>query len=81
MSPPLNGITEDKVKLMIIEGLKEYENRVIEPRHKETQGELAAIKNLIQQGKGARILAGGLLSLGSAIWIVLQIAHYFNSPH
>ena len=45
---------------MIIEGLKEYESRVIEPRHQETQGELAAIMNLIQQGKGARILAGGL---------------------
>lgn len=75
MSPPSNGLTMDKVKLMIIEGLKEYERAVVEPRHSETQKELAAIKNLIQQGRGALTLGGGLLSLASAVWIVLQIVH------
>ena len=51
---------------MIIEGLKEYENRVIEPRHKETQGELAAIRepHSAEKANSSRILAGGLFGFG-----------------
>jgi hypothetical protein len=73
---PSNGVTEDKVKLMIVDGLKEYERTVVEPRHKETQLELGAIKALVQQGSGALKLGGFALSLGSFVWIVLQILHH-----
>lgn len=38
---------------MINTGLKEYEREVVEPRHRETQSELAAIKQIVQQGRGA----------------------------
>ena len=76
MSPPTNSVSEDRVKLMIIEGLKEYERSVVEPRHRETQGELANIKGLIQQGKGAMRLGGYTLSAASLLWIVLQVIHH-----
>ena len=71
-------VTEDRVRVMITAGLKEYEREVVEPRHKETQGELASIKNLIQQGSGALKLGGISLSIASFIWIVLQIMHHMD---
>ena len=79
MSPPSNGVTEDKVKLMIIDGLKEYEKSVVEPRHRETQNELGVIKNLVQQGKGAIALGGYSLTIASLVWIVLQIIHHLKT--
>ena len=85
MSPPSNGVSEDRVKLMIIDGLKEYERNVVEPRHRETQtdlasinGELATIRGIVQQGKGALSLGGYMLSLASLTWLVLQIIHHFS---
>ena len=69
-------VTEDRVKVMITAGLKEYEREVVEPRHRETQGELTTIKNLIQQGSGALKLGGISLSIASFIWVVLQIVHH-----
>lgn len=72
-------VTEDRVRVMITAGLKEYEREVVEPRHRETQSELSAIKNLIQQGSGALKLGGISLSIASFVWIVLQIVHHVGS--
>ena len=78
MSPPNNSLTEDRVKLMIIDGLKEYERKTVEPRHRETQGKLTDIENLIQKGRGMMMLGGGTLTIASLVWIVLQIVHHIN---
>jgi hypothetical protein len=59
-------------KLMTIM-LKEYERDIVEPRHKETQGSLAGIGELIQQGFGMLKLAGALGSIAATVWIVIQI--------
>lgn len=53
--------------------LKEYERDVIEPRHAETQGDLAEIKALTQQGRGMLRLAGWVGTLAGIVWIVIQI--------
>jgi hypothetical protein len=71
-------ITEDRVKIMITDGLKEYEREVVEPRHVETQRELDIIKRLIQQGSGAVKFGSLCISAASLIWIVLQIIHHLG---
>ena len=46
-------ISEDRCQNMINETLKDYERQIVEPRHKETQGELGEIKTIVSQGRGA----------------------------
>lgn len=58
---------------MMISMLAEYESKKVEPRHKETQGELAEIKEIVQQGRGMMRLAGWAGTIASIVWIVIQI--------
>lgn len=53
--------------------LKDYEREIVEPRHRETHGELSEIKDLVQQGSGMLKLGGALASLAAVVWIFLQI--------
>lgn len=76
--PP--NITEDRVKIMIIEGLREYESKVVEPRDKRNNTlltdlteDVTKIKEWVQQGKGAMKLGGISVTVASFIWVVLQI--------
>ena len=70
--------------------LAEYERRIVDPRHQETQRGQEEIKadvkevrvavegqnRLIERGTGMVILAGVLGALASFIWIVIQIGHF-----
>ena len=53
--------------------LDDYETKKVDPRHKETQGELAEIKSIVQQGRGMMRLAGWIGSIAGVVWIVIQI--------
>lgn len=66
-------ITVYEADKMMTHMLKDYERDVVEPRHRETQNDLAEIKNLVQQGSGAAKLGGAMLTVASIIWIVIQI--------
>lgn len=66
-------VTLFEAKELMTGMLKEYEREVVEPRHRETQDALADIKGIVQKGKGAAWLAGGLAGLASVCWIVIQI--------
>lgn len=65
--------TKAEVQLLISEGLKEYEQNVVEPRHRETQGDLADIKTMVSEGRGMMRLAGWIGSIAGLVWIVIQI--------
>lgn len=58
---------------MMANMLDDYEAKKVEPRHRETQSELAEIKSIVQQGRGMMRLAGWIGSIAGVIWIVLQI--------
>lgn len=53
--------------------LKQYEKETVEPRHKETQGELAEIKEIVQQGRGMLRLGTWIAGLMALVWVVVQI--------
>ena len=75
---PIKYLTESEVRVLVTGELKTYEREVVEPRHRETQGELGEIKSLVQQGSGAMKLAGFIVSLGGFVWICLQIIHHLE---
>ena len=64
---------------MFMQMLKDYEVKTVEPRHRETQSELAAIKALVQQGEGAIKLGGVIFSIASFLWIVLQVVSFVGT--
>lgn len=68
-------ISEDRCKVMIIEGLREYESKVVEPRHRETQRELGQIKNIVSQGRGAIWMIGILFTVVMAALEVYRVVH------
>lgn len=70
---PNSTITRSEAELMMTGMLKEYERETVEPRHKETQSELADIKEIVSQGRGMLRLVGWVGSLCAVAWTVLQI--------
>lgn len=65
---------------LMTEMLKSYEHDTVEPRHRETQGELADIKKIVSEGRGMMRLAGWIGTIAGVVWIVIQITHAVNHP-
>jgi predicted lysophospholipase L1 biosynthesis ABC-type transport system permease subunit len=72
-------ITLYEAKELMVSMLADYESKIVNPRHLETQNALKDIQTLIQQGSGAVKLAGVLGSVASVLWIILQIVHATKS--
>lgn len=71
-------ITRYEADKLMTEMLRDYEAKIVNPRHAETQGSIAEVKNLIQQATGMGKLAGFLGSCAAVFWIVMQIVHAVN---
>lgn len=72
-------ITLWEAEKMMTNMLKDYEREMVGPRHLETQGSIAELKGLVQQGSGMAKLAGALGSIAAVLWIVMQIVHAATS--
>lgn len=68
-------ISEDRCQNMINQTLKDYERQVVEPRHRETQGELSEIKAIVSQGRGAIWTMGILFTVVMAAFEIYRVAH------
>lgn len=68
-------VTLFEAKELMTEMLKDYEREIVEPRHRETQRDLAEIKGIMQGGKGAVYFGGILSGCAGIFWIVVQIVH------
>lgn len=73
--PGGNFITLYEAEKLMTNMLKDYEREVVGPRHDQTQGSIAEIKELVQQGTGMLKLGGVLISVTALVWIVMQIVH------
>ena len=66
-------VTLYEAEKMMTEMLKVYEKETVEPRHRETQSELADIKEIASEGRGMMRLAGWIGSIAGVVWIVVQL--------
>lgn len=67
--------TKAQVQVLIAAGLQSYEERVVEPRHKETQKSLTDIQALVQQGLGIMKFCGILGTVIGIAWVLFQIKY------
>ena len=68
-------ITRDGAVILVRDLLDRYEEEKVEPRDRANRESLQEIKDLIQQGRGALMLASAIMGVASFFWLVSQIVH------
>ena len=78
----LEYITRAEAELLMVNMLREYEAEAVEPRDRknETRMEkldigIQEVKDLVNRGKGAMVLASGVITLVGLAWLIIQIIH------
>lgn len=86
---PVNGVSEDRVKVLLNLGFAEYEREVGNPRHKENTRKLDSFKEVLdemndswQQLKGALLFAKVIGSVVAFLCMaILALLSYLATHH